>query len=75
MRCLEMLPRSLVYETLVDYRTPPKVFLCVVMSGTGAVFFLYGFGVGETVLYTFLAYEFTIRFLFMLWILVYAFTV
>jgi len=75
MDYLEMLPRSLVYETIIDYRTSPKVFLSVVMTGTGTLFFLYGFGVGETVLYTFLAYEFLIRFLFMLWILVYAFTV
>ena len=75
MDYLEMLPRSLVYETLIDYRTSPKVFLCVVMTGTSTVLFLHGHGVGETALYTFLAYEFLIRAVFVLWVFLYAFTV
>ena len=68
---LLLLNKSLIYETLVDYRDKPKIVLCALLTGTTTYLYVSGYGPVGIVLYTFFFYECLFRLIFLLWLATY----
>jgi len=67
---LLLLNKSLIYETIVDFREQPKIVLCALISGTSTYLYVSGYGpVG--IVYTFFFYECLFRLIFLLWLATY----
>ena len=61
-----LIPISFVRDALYDYRQGPKIILGVIVSASGTIFYMYGFGTVEIIIYSLLTYECFIRVLYLL---------
>lgn len=62
--------KSLIYETLIDFRDEPKIVMYGLIAGSSTFLYISGYGPVGIVVYTFLFYECLFRLLFLLWIAV-----
>ena len=63
--------KSLIYETLIDFRDEPKIVMYGLIAGSSTFLYISGYGPIGIVVYTFLFLECLIRLLFLLWIATY----
>lgn len=61
------MPISLVYDAIKDPREGPKIMLGVVVTASGTILYVYGFGPVEIIVYSFLSYECLLRAVFYVW--------
>ena len=63
-----LIPTSLVYDAIYDPRREPKIMLGVIVTASGTIFYVYGFGPVEIIIYSLLSYECLVRALFYVWV-------
>jgi hypothetical protein len=61
-----LIPISFVRDAIYDYRQGPKIILGVIVSASGTIYYVYGFGTVEIIVYSLLTYECFIRVLYLL---------
>jgi len=61
-----LIPISFVRDAIYDYRQGPKIILGVIVSASGIIYYIYGFGTVEIIIYSLLTYECFIRVLYLL---------